>query len=74
MESGTTEEKSDEQYAKAIENKLHECQLQLKGYATLLSRSFKAVGVESKEGDKSATEQEVLRVLQYNILADGICF
>ena len=66
-----TEQKSDE-YSEAIQKRLRECQMQLKGYTNLLPRSFKAVGAGSTEGVKSETKHEVIRVLQYNTLADGI--
>ena len=58
-------------YHKEIEKTLQECQSKLKGHPRLISRSFKAVNA-SQDGGESKTKG-VLRVLQYNILADGSC-
>ena len=70
MEKKRTEQETD-QYTKAIETKLSDCQTVLKGYPGLISRSFKTICNYSKVGGEAEGKQNVIRVLQYNILADG---
>jgi len=71
MEGEGTEHETD-QYTKAIEAQLNDCKTALKGYPGLISRSFKTTCTYSEVGGESEWKQNVIRVLQFNILADAL--
>lgn len=71
MEKQREVEVIDDEYSRMIKNELSKCQLKLKEYPALLTRAFKTIRSAPDTEACPDDKQMGLRVMQYNILADG---